>query len=193
MKSAAESEKDKQDKPEAVAVDLSAITGEKPPEKPKRRKPRKTNTPKFPVSEMQIESLIGAVSGIIGSRKGFEIWILTPDEITSIAKPLSNIIEKSEIASKMTEHSDAIALAVACGAAFIPRAMVQLENTKQKRVDKKHGIKRFNAERQPQSASGKSGESIRSAEQPASKNAAPRADVSTSIPDTMLGSAEFGY
>jgi hypothetical protein len=93
------------------------------------------------IDTTQINMILMTVSAIVASRPGLEIWMLRPEEIQQISTPLSNILAKSEALSGMTEHADAIALAIACGTILIPRIMLTVENKKAVNKHAQSGVK----------------------------------------------------
>ena len=99
------------------------------PRKVKKAKNNQTN-----VGCEQIEKILLSVSTVIASRKGCEHWLLSESEVKAISEPLSNILATSESLKGFSEHSDAIALAVACISIFIPRIFVSVQK---KQEDKK--------------------------------------------------------
>ena len=116
-------------KPSPVAI-LTPPTKEEA--KPKRKRvSKKKDDSAF--SADQISALIQSVSMIVAGREGLEQWAITKKEADSVAQPLYNILEKSEMLGKIGEHSDAIALTIAAGSIVIPRAMVTIDKRKAKK------------------------------------------------------------
>lgn len=118
-------------------VDLVLPDGEV--KKPKRKYTKKKQEQSYTVDSEQIKILLLTVSSIIASRENFEQWQLSDSECESIAIPLMNIVKKSDVFSKITEKSDAIALAIALSTAFVPRVMITVD--KIKKGKKKNGNK----------------------------------------------------
>ena len=116
-------------KPVKVAV-LTPPTKEEV--KPKRKRaPKKKDDSAFTAD--QISALIQSVSLIVAGRDGLEQWTISKKEADSVAQPLYNILEKSELLGKIGEHSDAIALTIAAGSIVIPRAMITIDKHKEKK------------------------------------------------------------
>ena len=107
-------------------------------------KPRKVNSVKKKeekpaLSNDQLNSLILSFSAVIASRPKCEHWLLTEAEVNSITTPLSNMLKESAVFEKIGEHSNQIALIVACVTVFMPRviksvAMIQEEKKNEQRV-----------------------------------------------------------
>ena len=112
------------------------------PEAPKQKRKytkrvKEENTGSF--DSKQITAFIVAVSSVVASREGCSHWIVTETEAEQIAKPLSNIIAKSEHLKTLGEHADAFALVSACLMIFAPRLIISLQNKKAKK-----GVKKIN-------------------------------------------------
>lgn len=107
-------------------------------------KPRKVNKSKKQeqapaLSNTQINSLIISLSAVIASRPKCEHWLLSEQEVNSITTPLTAMLKESEVFNKIGEHSNQIALIVACVSVFLPRiiqtvAMIQEEKKNEQRV-----------------------------------------------------------
>ena len=133
--------KAKEKKPVEVAV-LIPDQEEKP--KKKRTQKKKKEEPK---QADDITKLLVTVSTMVASRPDQAHWLITEAEAKSIAEPLSNIIEKSEVFSKLAEHSDSIALATACATVFLPRGFMSYMQYKEKEKEKKKNVKQKPATR----------------------------------------------
>lgn len=106
-------------------------------------KPRKVNTKKADatpsLSNEQLNSFIISISAVIASRPKCEHWLLTEAEVNSITKPLSAMLKESEVFEKIGEHSNQIALIIACVSVFMPRiiktvAQIQEDKKNEQRV-----------------------------------------------------------
>lgn len=112
-----------------------------PPPATKQRKPRKVNKAK-PKKETgpdvtQLNNLIKTVSGVVASRPGNAHWMLTDKEVESITTPLAAMLEEMAIVEKLGEHSNQVALAVACVSVFAPRIIVTVNQKKEvKKVER---------------------------------------------------------
>lgn len=124
--------KPKQIKSEEEKKLSEVVTLEKP-------KPKKTKKSKQGETETvgQMSALLQSLSLIIASREGFEHWAISEQEATSLVNPLYNMLTKNEMFSKISEHSDALALVTASTMILLPRAMVSLDRLKEKRKKKK--------------------------------------------------------
>lgn len=124
--------KPKQVKSEEEKKLSEVVTLEKP-------KPKKTKKSKQGETETvgQMSALLQSLSLIIASREGFEHWAISEQEATSLVNPLYNMLTKNEMFSKISEHSDALALITASTMILLPRAMVSLDRLKEKRKKKK--------------------------------------------------------
>lgn len=112
------------------------------PQQPKQKrkynkKPKEENTTSFDTK--QISAFIVAVSSMVASREGMTHWLITETEAEQIAKPLSNIIAKSEHLKGLGEHADSFALISACLMIFAPRIFITLQSNKSKKGVKKDG------------------------------------------------------
>lgn len=99
----------------------------------RKRKSKKSDT----VDVTQLNILIGTISSLVASRPNMEIWLLTEKEIQSITEPLGRIIANNENLKAMSEHTDGIALMMACVTVFLPRVIA---TTKIKKENKKNAI-----------------------------------------------------
>ena len=112
------------------------------PETPKQKrkytkKVKEENTSSF--DSKQISAFIVAVSSMVAARDGMQHWLITEAEAEQIAKPLSNIIEKSSHLKTLGEHADAFALVSACLMIFAPRLIMTMQIKKSKK-----GVKKVN-------------------------------------------------
>lgn len=97
-----------------------------------KNKPKKVKKSDV-VNTTDIANIINAISSTVAKRPELVHWQLTPDEINKIANPLANIISTSGILTEMGQHSDAIALTIACFTAFVPRIGISYANYKIKK------------------------------------------------------------
>ncbi len=126
----------------SVLTDLPEVNIPEPQEiKPKRTytKRAKKEEENNSFDTKQISAFIVAVSSMVASREGMSHWLITEPEAEQIAKPLSNIIAKSESLKGLGEHADAFALISACLMIFAPRLIITLQNNKTKK-----GVKKVN-------------------------------------------------
>lgn len=104
-------------------------------ETPKKRVRKKAS--KQPKMDMtQFDALIIGLTDYVASRPNCAHWKMTEKEVQSITEPLGNIIAKSDYMNQIAEHSDAIALVIACGTIFIPRIVITANIQKEKRPKK---------------------------------------------------------
>lgn len=83
----------------------------------------------------QLQVLLMTFSSVLASRPGFEMWRLTPEEIKSIADPLTNMMAKNDaIGNALEEHGDAIALVTAIAMIAFPRVLQMQAQKKQEGV-----------------------------------------------------------
>ena len=107
------------------------------PRKVNKTKKQESQTPAL--SNAQINALIISLSSVIASRPKCEHWLLSEAEVNSITTPLTAMLKESEVFNKIGEHSNQIALIVACVSVFLPRiiqtvAMIQEEKKNEQRV-----------------------------------------------------------
>lgn len=100
--------------------------------KPKQKRGKKAKAPEALGAE-QLSALIGSLSDIVASRAG-EHWKLSKNECMTIAEPAAKLVNNSEQLKQLAEHSDALALVMACVIVFAPRVLITAQNSKQKRV-----------------------------------------------------------
>ena len=113
-----------------VAVNVPEVKEAKPKRTAKKKKDSGINAEMF-------ADLISGASGVVASRPDMAHWMIDKKEAMQIADPLARVIEKSESLKKVAEHSDSIALAVACMSVFVPRAFITVAINKEKKM-KKH-------------------------------------------------------
>ena len=106
-------------------------------------KPKKVNNKKTKevIDTSQIETLIKSVSIMISSRKGQEHWLLLDSEVKAISEPLTNILKDSNAFSSITEHSNAVALVIACITIILPRTIKSISDINKKKKERKEVIK----------------------------------------------------
>ena len=106
-------------------------------------KPKKVNNKKTKevIETNQIETLLKAVSVMISSRKGQEHWLLLDSEVKAIAEPLTNILKDSNAFSSISEHSNAVALVVACITIILPRTIKSVTDINAKKKKKREVLK----------------------------------------------------
>lgn len=105
-------------------------------EKTGQAKPRKVNKKKSvepPINNDSLKLMIVTVSGLVASRPGMEHWMLSDKEIDSIVTPLGNILKDYNAFSTLGEHSNEIALAMACITVFAPRLFVTASKMKERK------------------------------------------------------------
>ena len=84
----------------------------------------------------QFDALLIGLTDYVASRPNCGHWKMTQKEVQSITEPLGNIIAKSDYINQISEHSDAIALVIACGTIFIPRIIISSNIQKEKKGTK---------------------------------------------------------
>ena len=106
-------------------------------------KPKKVNNKKSKevIETNQIESLIKTVSVMVSSRQGQEHWLLLDSEVKAIAEPLTNILKESNAFSNISEHSNAVALVVACITIILPRTIKSISDINKKKKKEKEVLK----------------------------------------------------
>lgn len=106
-------------------------------------KPKKVNTKKTKevIDTSQIETLIKSVSVMVSSRKGQEHWLLLDSEVKAIAEPLTNILKDSNAFSSISEHSNAVALVIACITIILPRTIKSISDINKKKKKEKEVLK----------------------------------------------------
>ena len=103
------------------------------------QKPKKVNTKKTKdvIDTTQIETLIKTISVMVSSRPGQEHWLLLDSEIKALADPLTNILKDSSAFSSISEHSNAVALVIACITIILPRTIKSISDISKKKKKEK--------------------------------------------------------
>ena len=106
-------------------------------------KPKKVNNKKTKevIEANQIETLIKTLSVMVSSRKGQEHWLLLDSEVKAIAEPLTSILKDSNAFSSISEHSNAVALVIACITIILPRTIKSISDINKKKKEKKEVLK----------------------------------------------------
>ena len=106
-------------------------------------KPKKVNTKKTKevIDTNQIETLIKTISVMVSSRKGQEHWLLLDSEVKAIAEPLTNILKDSNAFNSISEHSNAVALVIACITIILPRTIKSITDLSKKKKKEKEVLK----------------------------------------------------
>ena len=104
-------------------------------------RPKKVNSKKntSTIDTAQLDAVIMTVSTVIASRPNCEHWQLKDTEVKAITEPLSKMIAESDALSGVMEHSNQLALVVACITIFLPRIIVSVEKGKEKRKVERTG------------------------------------------------------
>ena len=102
-------------------------------------KPKKVNTKKTKdvIDTNQIETLIKTISVMVSSRPGQEHWLLLDSEVKAISEPLTNILKDSNAFSSISEHSNAVALVIACITIILPRTIKSVTDLSKKKKKEK--------------------------------------------------------
>ena len=103
------------------------------------QKPKKVNTKKSKeiIDTTQIETLIKTISVMVASRQGQEHWLLLDSEVKALAEPLTNILKDSDAFSSISEHSNAVALVIACITIILPRTIKSITDISKKKKKEK--------------------------------------------------------
>ena len=103
------------------------------------QKPKKVNTKKSKeiIDTTQIETLIKTISVMVSSRPGQEHWLLLDSEVKALAEPLTNILKDSSAFSSISEHSNAVALVIACITIILPRTIKSITDISKKKKKEK--------------------------------------------------------
>ena len=103
------------------------------------QKPKKVNTKKTKdvIDTNQIETLIKTISVMVSSRPGQEHWMLLDSEVKALAEPLTNILKDSNAFSSISEHSNAVALVIACITIILPRTIKSITDLSKKKKKEK--------------------------------------------------------
>ena len=107
------------------------------------QKPKKVNSKKSKevIDTNQIETLIKTISVMVSSRQGQEHWLLLDSEVKAIAEPLTNILKDSNAFSSISEHSNGVALVVACITIILPRTIKSVTDINAKKKKKREVLK----------------------------------------------------
>lgn len=99
------------------------------------QKPKKVNSKKTKevIDTSQIETLIKTLSVMVSSRQGQEHWLLLDSEVKALAEPLTNILKDSNAFSSISEHSNAVALVIACITIILPRTIKSITDMSKKK------------------------------------------------------------
>ena len=103
------------------------------------QKPKKVNTKKTKevIDTTQIETLIKTFSVMVSSRPGQEHWLLLDSEVKALAEPLTNILKDSNAFSSISEHSNTVALVIACITIILPRTIKSITDISKKKKKEK--------------------------------------------------------
>ena len=103
------------------------------------QKPKKVNTKKTKdvLDTNQIETLIKTISVMVSSRPGQEHWLLLDSEVKALSEPLTNILKDSNAFSSISEHSNALALVIACITIILPRTIKSISDISKKKKKEK--------------------------------------------------------
>lgn len=106
-------------------------------------KPKKVNTKKTKevIETNQIETLIKTISVMVSSREGQEHWLLLDSEVKAISEPLTNILKDSNAFNSISEHSNAVALVIACITIILPRTIKSISDINKKKKKEKEVMK----------------------------------------------------
>lgn len=130
-----------QGKPKPVELNVNDTTPEeKKVTSQAQRKTRKSRVKKNTVDMTQFDVMLLGFSDYIASRPNMSHWKMTEKEVKSITEPLGNMIAKSDFAGQIAEHSDAIALVIACGMVFVPRVTITVQQKSADKKAKKSGL-----------------------------------------------------
>lgn len=107
------------------------------------QKPKKVNTKKSKdvIDTNQIETLIKTLSVMVSSRPGQEHWLLLDSEVKALSEPLTNILKDSNAFSSISEHSNAVALVIACITIILPRTIKSITDISKKKKKEKEVMK----------------------------------------------------
>lgn len=103
------------------------------------QKPKKVNTKKSKevIDTNQIETLIKTISVMVSSRPGQEHWLLLDSEVKALSEPLTNILKESNAFNSISEHSNAVALVIACITIILPRTIKSITDISKKKKKEK--------------------------------------------------------
>lgn len=127
------------DAPAIVAADEAKPAETKPaPKKPRKvSKKKKAEDPTLPAD--QLDALIVSMAAIVAARPNCAHWAISESEAHSVSVPLCNILNKSGLLSAVNENADAVALAMAAVTIIVPRAMISVAMTKEKKAHERTG------------------------------------------------------
>lgn len=165
----------------AIVVPPTAEEAKAAKPKATRKKAAKKKNDEF--GKEQISSLLQSVSHLAASREGLAHWAISEQEADSIAEPLYNILAKSDVFSKVAEHSDGIALLAACSMVIVPRAMITVDQRKGKPKKTKQPVQFKEGGRPNGDKSGKTSNSSRANDK---QIADVRATIDETIPSTAF-------
>ena len=115
---------------EPKKADAKAKAVEQP--KPKRTRKKKKEEVQI-IDKANLNLMIAGLSAVIASRPDCEHWLLTEQEIDSITTPLCAMMAESEALKNMGQHTNQIALVMACITVFMPRLMITAKKKKEKK------------------------------------------------------------
>ena len=103
------------------------------------QKPKKVNSKKTKevIDTNQIETLIKTITVMVSSRPGQEHWLLLDSEVKALAEPLTNILKDSDAFTSISEHSNAVALVIACITIILPRTIKSISDISKKKKQEK--------------------------------------------------------
>ena len=104
-----------------------------------KKKKKKVNSKKTKevIDTTQIETLIKTISVMVSSRPGQEHWLLLDSEVKALAEPLTNILKDSNAFSSISEHSNAVALVIACITIILQRTIKSITDVSKKKKKEK--------------------------------------------------------
>lgn len=196
-------------KKEAAAAAAKPVAVPETPEPKKRGRPAgsKTNQKKDKPAPAKIESpmmddkqlkvMLATFSAVIAAKPGMEVWALSAAEIDQLCEPIYKMMKRSSVMSKMSEaNADALALAIAALAIFIPKFMMwNMTRPKKKKTGDKinyeptTGTQR-NSGNQTGTPAASNGQSNGPA---AANNQTDGINVRQELLDVMQPTAGFGY
>ena len=74
---------------------------------------------------------------MVSSREGQEHWLLLDSEVKAISEPLTNILKDSNAFNSISEHSNAVALVIACITIILPRTIKSISDINKKKKKEK--------------------------------------------------------
>lgn len=119
--------------PDAVPVPV-------PIEKATRKKSVKNVSKALALKELTDNVTAVLLMGCAVASKFNKVWEISKQEAEAIAEPLCKILEKKGSFEKMAEASDSVALVVAVGMVFVPRAVTVYTDNQQKKARSKTGL-----------------------------------------------------